>query len=418
MFGVIADRHNGSQICKVTDVTRATRRDRWPAAYIGLYHTKRTPGTKRPTPPLWRLFAGQSSRKRARTNGFFNSGAYHKRGLITEVTSDAGATYYTYDARGAVLIRALPNGTATYYSYDDAARLSTLENRKGDGTAICTFEFTRDPNGNILTSLREDDSCWYYEYDGLQRLTAAEWKDDEGASLYAYEYDYDKVGNRSHLLSNGSHTYYSYNPANELTVEETPAVETVYYTYDGRGNQTQRSVLGGYTTYFEYNSRNLITRIDSTDPAFTTPNTFEYNGLGQRVQKVDSTGTTKYLWDAVLRLQPVRPHAQGNWRRSERVHVSCDLPHAPRYHRGALEPLQAVPLEYGKIWQQRREGPRARIPCSQGFARARAGSLWAEWTQLLVLGKSGLFAVLPREGAEGAACGGHGGAKVFTGGPG
>jgi len=198
-----------------------------------------------------------------------------------------------------VLIRALPNGTATYYSYDDAARLSTLENRKGDGTPICTFEFTRDPNGNITKSLREDSSCWYYEYDGLQRLTKAEWKDDQGASLYGYEYQYDKVGNRSHLLSNGSDTYYTYNPANELTVEETPGVETAYYTYDGRGNQIQRSVLGGHTTYFEYNSRNLITRIDSTDPAFTTPNTFAYNGLGQRVQKVDSTGTTKYLWDGL-----------------------------------------------------------------------------------------------------------------------
>jgi len=224
---------------------------------------------------------------------------YDKRGLITEVHSDAGWTYYTYDPRGAVLTRHLPNGSCTYYAYDDGGRLSKLENRKSDGDPVCTFEFTRDPNGNILTSLREDNSCWYYEYDGLQRLTAAEWKDDQGASLYAYEYDYDKVGNRSHLLSNGSHTYYTYNEANELTVEETPGVETAYYTYDGRGNQTQRKVLGGYTTYFEYNSRNLITRIDSTDPTFTTPNTFEYNGLRQRVQKVDSTGTTKYLWDGL-----------------------------------------------------------------------------------------------------------------------
>ena len=56
----------------------------------------------------------------------------------------------------------------------------------------------------------------------------------------------------------------------------TPGGETAYYTYDGRGNQTQRSVLGGETTYYSYNSRNLITRIDSTEPGFT-PNTFAWN---------------------------------------------------------------------------------------------------------------------------------------------
>ena len=159
--------------------------------------------------------------------------------------------------------------------------------------------FARDPNGNITQSLREDASCWYYAYDGLQRLTAAEWKDSGGVSLYAFEYAYDKVGNRTHIVANGLATYYSYNAANELTLEETPdASETIYYIYDGRGNQTQRQVLGGQTLYFDYNSRNLVSGIWNTDPTFT-PNYFEYNALGQRIKKVDSTGTTRYLWDGL-----------------------------------------------------------------------------------------------------------------------
>ena len=173
-----------------------------------------------------------------------------------------------------------------------------IADRKSDGSPICSFAFTRDANGNILTSLREDDSCWYYDYDGLQRLTQAAWKDDQGASLYGYEYNYDKVGNRASLVANGVSTYYSYNEANELTDEVTLGGETVYYTYDGRGNQTHRSVLGGETLYFDYNSRNLITRIDSTEDGFT-PNTFEYNALGQRIKKVDSTGSTRYVWDGL-----------------------------------------------------------------------------------------------------------------------
>jgi len=223
---------------------------------------------------------------------------YDSRGLVTRVDSAAGSTYYAFDARGALLTRHMPNGTATYHTYDDAGRLSKLENRKSDGTALSTFEFTRDANGNIVRSLREDASCWYYGYDGLQRLTCAEWKDSGGGSLYAYQYFYDKVGNRTSLIANGqSSCCYTYNEANELT-HELDGTDEIDYTYDGRGNQVTRTVQGGYTTYFAYNSRNLITAIWSDDPAFT-PNYFAYNALGQRIQKVDSTGTTNYVWDGL-----------------------------------------------------------------------------------------------------------------------
>ncbi|RLC61592.1 MAG: hypothetical protein DRI48_10585, partial [Chloroflexi bacterium] len=223
--------------------------------------------------------------------------SYDQRGLVTRVDSAAGSTYYTHDARGALLSRRLPNGTCTYHTYDDAGRISKLENRKSDGTALSTFAFTRDANGNILTSLREDGSCWYYEYDGLQRLHKAEWKNAGGSTLYAFTYNYDKVGNRTSLLADGQVTCYSCNAANEL-VEEDCDGQTVYYGYDGRGNCIRRTVAGGHTTYFAYNSRNLLTAITSTDPAFT-PNTFEYNALGQRIKKVDSTGTTRYVWDGL-----------------------------------------------------------------------------------------------------------------------
>jgi RHS repeat-associated protein len=217
---------------------------------------------------------------------------------MTRADARVGPTLYTYDARGALLTRRLPNNSCTYYAYDAAGRLTKLEDRWDEGAPIQTFEFTRDPNGNITRSLREDGSCWYYAYDGLQRLTGAEWKDSDGSTLYGFEYEYDKVGNRLRFAQNGVSTYYSYNEANELLCEVTPGSETAYYAFDGRGNQIRRSVLAGHTTYFSYNSRNLVSGIWSTDPTFT-PNYFEYNALGQRIKKVDSTGTTRYLWDGL-----------------------------------------------------------------------------------------------------------------------
>jgi YD repeat-containing protein len=147
----------------------------------------------------------------------------------------------------------------------------------------------RPPHHGERLDKRRLRSRTKYDYDGLQRLAAAEWKDSCGASLYAYTYDYDRVGNRTHLAHNGQHTDTTYNPANELAHEHTPGADQVYYAYDGRGNQTRRTVLGGETTYYDYNSRNLITRIDSTEPGFV-PNTFAYNALGQRVRIADSAG--------------------------------------------------------------------------------------------------------------------------------
>jgi RHS repeat-associated protein len=56
--------------------------------------------------------------------------------------------------------------------------------------------------------------------------------------------------------------------------------------------------VGGDTTYFSYNSRDLITRIDSTQAGFT-PNEFDYNALGQRTRITESTGTTYFVWDGI-----------------------------------------------------------------------------------------------------------------------
>jgi len=44
---------------------------------------------------------------------------------------------------------ALPETTAAAYGYDSANRLTSLENRKSDQTAIATYDFTTlDGNGN------------------------------------------------------------------------------------------------------------------------------------------------------------------------------------------------------------------------------------------------------------------------------
>jgi hypothetical protein len=86
---------------------------------------------------------------------------YDRRGLISRVHSPAGWTDTTYDARGVFgppLTKHLPNDTVAYHTYDAAGRVASIADRRSDGTAICSFAFTRDADGNILTSQREDGS--------------------------------------------------------------------------------------------------------------------------------------------------------------------------------------------------------------------------------------------------------------------
>jgi YD repeat-containing protein len=109
---------------------------------------------------------------------------------------------------------------------------------------------------------------------------------------------YDKVGNRKSLIEDGDRvTCTICNDANELVTECRDGQE-IEYEYDGRGNQVRHTVVGGHTTYFSYNSRDLITRINSTQAGFT-PNEFEYNALGQRTRITDSTGATYFVWDGI-----------------------------------------------------------------------------------------------------------------------
>jgi YD repeat-containing protein len=91
------------------------------------------------------------------------------RAIIRRLYSSTGWARYTHDARGALLSRRLPNDTVTYHAYDAAGRVASIADRKSDGSAICSFAFSRDANGNILTSQREDGSCWYCQHLRLQR---------------------------------------------------------------------------------------------------------------------------------------------------------------------------------------------------------------------------------------------------------
>jgi len=219
---------------------------------------------------------------------------------MTSVQNPFGeVTYYDYTPGGRMTKRVLGNDAVTYYSYDTIGRTTKVDNRRSDLTAISSFEYERDAVGNPTSILREDGSVVYYEYDAKHQLTRETQRDDQDQDLYAYEWDYDAAGNREYQVFNGTVTYYEYNAANELLTETTGA-DTIYYHYDGCGNTTAKQEAPG-TTYYQWDHENLMTRIDFPDGGH---NYFAYDADSKRVEKRDSAGYTRFVYQGpdMLRL--------------------------------------------------------------------------------------------------------------------
>ena len=101
--------------------------------------------------------------------------------------------------------------------------------------------------------------------------------------------------------------HYTYNEANQLETEKT-AAGTTYYHHDGCGNTTAKQAAGG-TTYLQYNTENLLTRIDF--PAGGGHWSYTYNGNSKQVAERTADGYTGFVYQGpdMLALQLERNEA-------------------------------------------------------------------------------------------------------------
>ena len=129
-----------------------------------------------------------------------------------------------------------------------------------------------------------------WTYDNTYQLTNEQ---RSGSNSYNITYTYDSVGNRFGLNNGGVRTTSSYDAANELTKTQVVAGATTDHvrreweltlTRDPSNNRTS------YTWDFENRPTQVALPAGVVD-------TFTYNADGQRVQKLDSTGTTRHVWD-------------------------------------------------------------------------------------------------------------------------
>ena len=199
-------------------------------------------------------------------------------------------TSWTYDAAGRATLQRLSNLVRVSMAYDAADRLVRLANINSTGTTITSFRDTWDGAGNRLARAEQDGTLVTWSYDSTYQLTRER---RNGANSYDTTYSYDAAGNRLVKSDNSVRTTYTTDAANQL-VKFVNNTGTTTLTYDACGSQRTEQVPSGGITTNTWDFENRLIRVALPTGVV---NTFTYNGDGMRVQRQDSSGTLKAIWD-------------------------------------------------------------------------------------------------------------------------
>ncbi|WP_306143126.1 RHS repeat-associated core domain-containing protein [Roseibium sp. MMSF_3412] len=283
-------------------------------------------------------------------NGLRTDLAYDRLGRLSDVTLDpfglAARTEIAYDAIGQVTQITRFDGSLLRYTYDEARRLTSVENGLGeriefahdlmgnitgrtikaaDSRIVFAENRTYDELGRLLTSVGAGpriwrhaynrlgettsitdprDRSWRYAYDSLGRLIA-ETDPDNGGIQRAYDGDdnlalYDD--------QNGVVTTFLHNGFGEVIEENSPDAGAVVYHRDNRGLITRRTDGRGVVKTYSYDVAGRLTAVSypgSPDENVTLTydsTAFDNKGVGRLTGWTDEGGATGYVYDLLGRV--------------------------------------------------------------------------------------------------------------------
>ena len=230
---------------------------------------------------------------------------YDVLGRLLTVTRAPGTaleavTTFTYNDVGDVETIESPNGTLVTYSYDNARRLTGMEDDLGN-----TVTYTLDDAGNILTEERRDpgNTLKYTHsqtFDEMSRLLTS-----VGAGAgWTRSYAYDKNSNQTTYTNANSHaTNYTFDGLDRLVTATDALSGVTENTYNDLDQTTAIEDPRTNTTTYAYNAFGDVTQIVSPDTGTTT---LVVNKNGDVAQRTDARGVvTNYTYDAINRLATV-----------------------------------------------------------------------------------------------------------------
>ncbi len=207
--------------------------------------------------------------------------------LVSTINHNGNLTAYnTYDAVGNRETVNYPNGTWSYYRYNERNQLTELRHTDALDNLVERYSYSLDPTGRRSRITENSGRVTDYVYDDLYRLTGETVTDPVNGN-YSASYQYDATGNRTAETVNGIHTAYTYDN-NDRLLQQGGTV----YTYDDNGN-TLSETLNSNTVTYSYDAGNRLTQI--TQGGVTTAYTYNHNGI--RISKTEGGITTDYIVD-------------------------------------------------------------------------------------------------------------------------
>jgi RHS repeat-associated protein len=252
---------------------------------------------------------------------------YDAAGRIAGVKNQATGSYWAgaaasdsanriqYSPHGAVSAMRLGNGLWEKTGFN--SRLQPLQIKLGTSanpSSALQLDYgygTTTNNGNVLSQTitiqapgqNSTSFVQSYSYDQVNRLSSA--SETSGGQTWSQQFGYDRFGNMwvsactgitlSQLTPQGQGAF---NAANNRLIAS---------QYDEAGNQ----IADGLNRAFTYDAENRQTSFNGATAQYS------YDGDGRRVKKVDSTGTTVFVYNAGGQLiaeyhsDPVPPPAGG-----------------------------------------------------------------------------------------------------------
>ncbi len=236
------------------------------------------------------------------TDGEGNTTTYEYSGIdqLSVMTDPTGAQeVYHYDAQGRLCRKTDRNGTETTYAYNIYDNLTERRAVKTDGAELAEhYEYT--PEG-LLKSAISQGMCYSYAYDALGRLTE---KKSSGRTLLSFRYDLN--GNLTHQTEvTGKTTEYRYDLNDNIREVWDNGTKIAEYEYNADGTKKHLKNGSLYTEYAYDADRNLTGLKTLLGAETIVDNRYTYDGNGDRLEKYQKHGTTRYGYDSMRRLAKV-----------------------------------------------------------------------------------------------------------------
>ena len=230
-------------------------------------------------------------------NGLTTTLAYDARQRLTSRTVGIELTSYEYDGVGQLKKVTLPDSSYLSYTYDDAHRLTGIQDNLGNHIAYTldvmgnrTLEQVFDP-ANTLAQARSR------EYNSLNRLL----KDVGAVATEVTQYAYDDQGNITSVTNPLSKvTSNQYDALNRLKQVTDPALGVTQYAYNGLDALTQVTDPRNLATAYTVDGLGNLTLQASPDTGNTSST---YDAAGNLLTQTDAKSqVTTYAYDALNRV--------------------------------------------------------------------------------------------------------------------